>query len=70
MPWLTTEEAAQILDYNIEYIRRLIRTGRLMAKKHGHIWLVDPRSVDELRKVLDTQLREGYSKYDPRRGTE
>ncbi len=70
MPWLTTEEAAQILDYNIEYIRRLIRTSRLKAKKHGHIWLVDPGSVDELRKVLDRQLREGYSKYDPRRGTE
>ena len=70
MPWLTTEEAAQILDYNIEYIRRLIRTDRLKAMKHGHIWLVDPRSVEELRKVLDRQLREGYSRYDPRRGTE
>ncbi len=70
MPWLTTEEAAQILDYNIEYIRRLIRTGRLTAMKHGHIWLVDPGSVEELRNVLDRQLSEGYSKYDPRRGTD
>jgi len=39
MPWLTTEEAAQILDYNIEYLRRLIRTSRLKAKKHAP-WVI------------------------------
>jgi excisionase family DNA binding protein len=69
MPWLTTEEAAEILDYNVEYIRRLIRSGRLEAKKHGHIWLVDPESVENLRRTLIRQIQEGYSKYDPRRGT-
>ena len=69
MPWLTTDEASQMLDYNIEYTRRLIRTGRLKAKKHGHIWLVDPKSVEELQKVLNKQSSMGYSKYDPRRGT-
>ena len=69
MPWLTTEETAHILEYIIEYIRRLIRAGRLRAMKHGHIWLVDPNSVKELRDVLDRQSSKGFSKYDPRRGT-
>jgi len=70
MPWLTTEEAAEILDYNIEYVRRRIRNRRLKAKKHGHVWLVDPESVKSLRQKLNRQIREGYSKYDPRRGAD
>lgn len=70
MPWLTTEEAAEILDYNVEYVRRLIRAGKIDSKKHGHIWLVDPLSVNRLRKILVKQIREGYSKFDPRRGSE
>lgn len=70
MPWITTEEAAEMLDYNVEYVRRLIRIGRIEAKKHGHIWLVDPKSAIDLRKTLQRQIREGYSKFDPRRGKE
>lgn len=69
MAWLTTEDAAEILGYNTEYVRRLIRNGKLRAKKHGHIWLVYPDSVYELKEILAIQIREGYSKYDPRRGT-
>lgn len=67
-PWITADEAAERLDYNVEYLRRLIRAGKISAKKHGHIWLVDPDSVEQLKKTLDKQMREGYSKYDPRRG--
>lgn len=69
MPWYTTEETAQILDYSVEYVRRLIRAGRIEAKKHGHVWLVDPKSVDQLHAILTNQIREGYSKFDPRRGS-
>ena len=68
MPWLTVTEAAEILDYNEEYVRRLIHMDRIIARKHGHIWLVAPDSVTTLKNILDRQMREGYSKYDPRRG--
>ncbi|MCH8877707.1 MAG: helix-turn-helix domain-containing protein [Chloroflexi bacterium] len=27
--WLTTEEAARILGYHVEYVRRLAREGKL-----------------------------------------
>jgi excisionase family DNA binding protein len=70
MPWITVEETAQILNYNEEYIRRLIHQGRIQAKKHGHIWLVDPDSATHLRKLLDKPFQEGYSKNAPRRGNE
>jgi excisionase family DNA binding protein len=68
MPWITTEEAAEILDYHTNYIRKLLRSGRLKGKKFGIIWLIDPDSVFELRDLLAAQDAEGYSKNDPRRG--
>ena len=67
--WLTAEEAASLLGYNTEYVRRLIRNSRLRARKFGYIWLVYPDSVGKLKAILERQIREGYSKYDPRRGS-
>jgi len=65
MPWLTTEEAAEILDYHPETIREMLRAGRLKGKKYGHVWLVEPNSVDEYKQLVRDQ---GYEKNDPRRG--
>lgn len=68
MPWLTTEEAAEILDYHPEYVRHLLRNGRLKGRKLGIFWLVDPDSAEELRELITKQEKQGYSKNDPRRG--
>ena len=70
MPWITTEEAAEILDYNVEYVRRLIRNGRLNAQKSRNIWLLDGDAVSGLRRILDQQEKEGMSLHHPRRGSE
>jgi len=68
MPWLTTEEAAEILDYHADYVRRLLREGILIGKKFGQIWLIDPGSVERRKSLLDDQAKQGFSKNDPRRG--
>jgi excisionase family DNA binding protein len=68
MPWMTTEEAARELGYHPNYIRRLLRSGRLEGRKYGTIWLVEIVSVNRLHRVLERQEAEGYSKNDPRRG--
>ncbi len=68
MPWMTTEEAARELGYHPNYIRRLLRSGKLEGRKYGRIWLLQIDSVDSLHRVLETQAAAGYSKNDPRRG--
>jgi len=70
MPWLTTEETAEILDYHPEYVRHLLRIGRLKGQKFGVVWFVDPEAVSELRERLDNQDKLGFTKNDPRRGRE
>jgi excisionase family DNA binding protein len=66
MPWLTTEEAAEILEYHPETIREMLRDGRLKGKKHGYLWLVNPDSVDDFKSWI---MKHGFEKHDPRRGT-
>lgn len=43
--WLTTEEAARLTGYNLEYIRRLVRTKKVQAKKWGRDWMVRQASL-------------------------
>jgi excisionase family DNA binding protein len=44
---ITVQEAAEITGYNIQYLRRLLRKGKLEAIKIGQIWLVDLVSLQE-----------------------
>ncbi len=39
--YITTEEASQLSGYNVEYIRQLIRSGKISADKRGRDWWVD-----------------------------
>ena len=43
--WLTVQEAARISSYHAEYLRLLIRQGKLNARKFGPIWAVSKFSL-------------------------
>lgn len=43
--WLTVRDAAKISGYNPEYITRLIREGKVKARKISIVWLVDRKSL-------------------------
>jgi excisionase family DNA binding protein len=43
--WITTAEAAEISGYHVEYIRELIRAGRIKAQKWGREWQVSRGSL-------------------------
>jgi excisionase family DNA binding protein len=60
--FVTTQEAAKILDYHVEHVRKMLRDGNLKGAKMGHTWLVLRKSVEKYRK--DTA---GLNKFDPRR---
>lgn len=62
--FMTTEEAAKVLDFHVQSIRNMIRTKKLEGLKiGGKTWLVSKKSVQEY--VEETF---GMSKNDPRRG--
>ena len=43
--WITTAEAKSLTGYNAEHIRRLVRTGKVKAKKWGKEWMVEKNSL-------------------------
>ena len=51
--WITTREAAEISGYHVNYIRRLIRRGKIAAEKKGSMWWVDGDSLNNPRGGMD-----------------
>jgi excisionase family DNA binding protein len=43
--WITVREASKISGYNEEYVTRLIREGKIKAKKFGFVWQVSRSSI-------------------------
>jgi helix-turn-helix protein len=43
--WITTAEAKSLTGYNAEHIRRLVRAGKVKAKKWGKEWMVEKNSL-------------------------
>jgi len=61
--YLTTEEVAAALGYHPDYVRTMLRVGKLKADKKAGVWLVYRESVQQFKKA-----NEGKAKHDPRRG--
>ncbi|MCL4505856.1 MAG: helix-turn-helix domain-containing protein [Chloroflexi bacterium] len=50
--WITTAEAVGLSGYNIQYVRWLIREGKVAARHFGVVWQVDRKSlIDYTRKT-------------------
>ena len=52
--WLTVNEAAAQSGYNAEYIRELIRQGKIHARKFSIVWMVSRESLSEYLKKVQT----------------
>ncbi|MFZ6029194.1 MAG: helix-turn-helix domain-containing protein [Chloroflexota bacterium] len=64
--YMTTEDAAQILGFHIDHVRRMLREGDLQGEKiSGKTWLVYRPSVKAYQEKTS-----GLNKFDPRRGNE
>jgi len=60
--YISTEDAAEMLGYHVEHVRRMIREGDLTSAKVGRSWLVLRRSVEDYL-IFNRPL----NKYDPKR---
>ena len=58
---ISVKAAAEFSGYNIQYLRRLLRNGRLAGIKIGQVWLI-------LIDSLETYLRNGQMVRDGRHG--
>ena len=43
---ITVQAAADVTGYNIQYLRRLLRSGLLRGIKIGQMWLIDMESLE------------------------
>ena len=54
--WITSTEAVRLTGYNAEYIRRLVRSGKVKVKKFGIVWQIDR---DFLLTYMQSSKRRG-----------
>ncbi len=50
----TVQAAADATGYNIQYLRRLLRSGKLEGIKIGQIWLIEIQSLDIYLKHIES----------------
>jgi excisionase family DNA binding protein len=51
---ITVKTASEITGNNVQYLRRLLRAGRLEAIKIGQVWLINLVSLDNYLTVRMT----------------
>jgi len=51
--WLTTLDAARLTGYNLEYVRRLVRTKKITARKWGRDWMISKASLLRYKEKED-----------------
>ena len=59
--WITTQAAAEFSGYHVNYLRWLIRDGRIRGRKISFLWFVHRQSL------LD-YIAQAQSSEDKRRG--
>lgn len=61
--WITSSEAAQVSGYDVQWIRRLARAGRIGAERKGRDWWIDR---DKFQAYLAAMTELGNKRHDPR----
>ena len=51
--YITTEEAADLSGYHVNYIRRLLRQGKLKGRKFGNVWFIERASLGDYLQVVE-----------------
>ena len=51
--WLTVQEAAKLTGYHAEYLRILIREGKITARKFGPVWAISKSALLTYLKIAE-----------------
>ena len=60
--WIDVRQASEESGYTADYLRQLMRDGKIDAKKRGTMWWIDPGS---LRAYLEMVEEMGSKKHSP-----
>jgi len=52
--YVTVQATAEVTGYNIQYLRRLLRSGTLEGIKIGQIWLIEMQSLEKYLQYVNT----------------
>ena len=52
--WITTQEAAELSGYHVNYIRQLLQADKLHGRKWGQAWQVSRQSLREYLETAET----------------
>jgi hypothetical protein len=48
--WITTKEAAEIMEVEYQSVALLCRTGKIICQKFGDVWQVNRKSAEDYVK--------------------
>jgi excisionase family DNA binding protein len=51
---ITVQAAAEATGYNIQYLRRILRSGALKGVKIGQMWLIEMDALEAYLKRIET----------------
>ena len=51
---ITVQAAAEVTGYNIQYLRRILRSGALKGVKIGQMWLIEMDALEAYLKRAET----------------
>jgi excisionase family DNA binding protein len=60
--YISVQAATEISGYNAQYLRRLLRAGKLEGVKVGQVWLVN---LDSLQEYFGRALSSDDLRYGP-----
>jgi excisionase family DNA binding protein len=63
--WLTVNQAAEISGYSVQYVRRLLRQGRVQSQKFLTVWQINRLAL--LAYIRDAQKSED-KRWGPKAG--
>jgi len=51
--WLTIQQASELSGYHAEYLRIIVRAGKLNAHKFGSVWAISRKSLLSYLKAAE-----------------
>jgi excisionase family DNA binding protein len=51
---VTVQVAAEVTGYNIQYLRRMLRSGKLRGVKIGQMWLIEMDALEAYLKHVES----------------
>jgi len=57
---ITVQAAADVTGYNIQYLRRMLRSGALKGVKIGQMWLIEMDALEAYLKHIETTSDRRY----------